>query len=89
MVTPGPRGAARLTGLFLVVHIQLFVFLLDVTLIEHHDDAHHPGRHGAGGKDDKADDNKEKVVPGAQSLVTQRPKLDAHLAQTTALHVSR
>lgn len=70
MVTPGPRGTARPTGFFLVVHIQLFVFLFDVALIEHHDDAHQPGRHGASSKDDEADDDKEKVVPGAQSLVT-------------------
>lgn len=70
MVTPVPRGLTRLTGLFLVVHVELFVFLLDVALIEHHNDAHHPGRHGAGGKDDEADDYKEEVVPGAQSLVT-------------------
>ncbi|TNN81498.1 hypothetical protein EYF80_008270 [Liparis tanakae] len=38
-------------------------------LIEHHNDAHHPGRHGAGCEDDKADDDKEQVVPGAQSLL--------------------
>lgn len=69
MVTPGPH----LAGLPLIVRIQLLIFLLDVALVEHHDDAHHPGRHGAGGKDDKADDDEEKVVPGAQSLVAQRP----------------
>ena len=71
MVTPGPWGVARLTGFFLLlVHLEPFIFFLDVALVEHHDDAHHPGRHGARGKDDEADGDKEKVVPGAQSLVT-------------------
>lgn len=73
MVTPGPRGTSHLAALVLLVRIQLLVFLFDVALVEHHDDPHQPGGHGASGKDDKADDNKEKVVPGAQSLVTQRP----------------
>lgn len=70
MVIPCPGAMTRLSGFFLVVHIQLFVLLLDVALIEHHNDAHHPCRHSAGSKDDKADDDKEQVVPGAQSLVT-------------------
>lgn len=70
MAVPGPRGAACLVAFVLVVHLELVVFLLDVALIEHHDDTHHPGRHRASGKDDKADDNKEKVVPRAQCLMT-------------------
>lgn len=73
MATPGPRGTACLTSFFLPVYVKVFVLLFDVALVEHHDDTHQPGRHGAGSKNDKADDNKEKVVPGAQSLVTQRP----------------
>lgn len=88
MVTPGPGRVSRLGPLFvLLVHVQALVFLFDVALVEHHDHAHHPGRHRAGGEDDEADGDEEKVVQGAQGLVAQRPQLDAHLAQTTALRV--
>lgn len=73
MVTPGPREMSCLGVLLLIFRIQLLIFLLDVALIEHHDDTHNPGWHGAGSKDDKADDDKEKVVPGTQSLVAERP----------------
>lgn len=87
MVTPGPGSASRLGAFLLLVRVQALVLLFDVALIEHHDDAHHPGRHRAGGEDDEADDHEEKVVQGAQRLVAQRPQLDAHLAQTTTLQV--
>lgn len=70
MATCGARSTACLNAFFLVVHLELLVFLLDVALIEHHDNTHHPGRHGASSEDDKADDNKEKVVPGAECLMT-------------------
>lgn len=88
MVTPGPGSASRLGALFfLLVHVQVLVFLFDVALVEYHDNAHHPGRHGASGEDDEADDHEEKVVQGAQGVVAQRPQLDAHLTQTATLHV--
>lgn len=88
MVTPGPISASRLGALFvLLVHVQVLVFLFDVAFVEYHDNAHHPGRHGASGEDDEADDHEEKVVQGAQGLVAQRPQLDAHLTQTATLHV--
>lgn len=88
MVTPGPRRASRLGAFFsLLVHVRVLVLLLDVALIENHDDAHHPGRHCASGEDDEADDDEEKVVQGAQGVVAQGPQLDAHLTQATALHV--
>ena len=90
MVTPGPGSASRLGALsLLLVHVQVLVFLFDVALVEYHDDPHHPGGHCASGEDDKADDDEEKVVQRAQSLVARRPQLNAHLTQTTPLHVGR
>lgn len=90
MVTPGPGRASRLGAvllLLLLVPVQVLVFLFDVALVEHHDDAHHPGRHRAGGEDDEADGDEEEVVQGAEGLVAQRPQLEAHLTQATALLV--
>lgn len=88
MVTPGPGSASRPGAFFfLLIYVQVLVFLFDVALIEYHDDTHHPGRHCASGEDDEADDDEEQVVQGAQGLVAQRPQLDAHLTQTTTLHV--
>ncbi len=77
-------SSAHPSHIVLIVAVQLLTRPFAVALVQHHEHAHHPGRHRAGREDDETDGDEEEVVPVAQALVAVCPQLHADLRQPLA-----